>query len=55
MHCLCKFGPSVLSAGADNVIRIWDVMRASFDETYAHEKEIHALTEIRPEIFASGG
>lgn len=36
VHCICKFGPSVLSAGTDNVIRIWDVMRASFDETYSH-------------------
>lgn len=55
VHCLCKFGPNILSAGADNTIRIWDVMTASFDETFVHEKEVHALAEIRPEVFASGG
>lgn len=55
VHCLCKFGPSVLSAGADNTIRLWDIMRESFDETFTHEKEVHALAEIRNEFFASGG
>jgi len=38
VHCLCKFGPSVLSAGADNTIRLWDIMQGSFDESFTHEK-----------------
>lgn len=39
VHCLCKFGPNVLSAGADNIIRLWDVMRASFDETFLNKSK----------------
>jgi len=27
LHCICKFGPSVISAGADNTIRLWDIFR----------------------------
>lgn len=30
-------------------------MNGSFDETFSHEKEVHALAQIRPEFFASGG
>jgi WD40 repeat protein len=55
IYSICKFGPNVLAAGADNTIRLWDIMRSNFDETFIHEKEVYALAEIRPEFFASGG
>ena len=40
---MCKFGPSVLAGGTDGTIKLWDVMRQSFDETFPQEKEIYAI------------
>ena len=31
LHTVCKFGPSVLAAGADGTIKLWDIMRQSYD------------------------
>lgn len=29
--CMCKFGPNVLAAGSDGTIKLWDIMRQSYD------------------------
>ena len=38
LHCLCKFGPNVLAAGADGTIKLWDIIRQSYDELFPQEK-----------------
>lgn len=34
VYALCKFGPNVLAAGSDGTIKLWDIIRQSYDETY---------------------
>jgi len=31
IYTICKFGPNVLAAGSDGTIKLWDIMRQSFD------------------------
>lgn len=31
IHCLSRFGPNVLAAGADGLIRLWDIMGGIYD------------------------
>ena len=38
IYSLCKFGPSVLAGGSDGTIKLWDIMRQSFDEVFIQEK-----------------
>ena len=35
LHCVAKFGPNVLAGGADGTIKLWDVMRISYDEIFS--------------------
>lgn len=31
VHCLTKFGHNILAAGSDGTIKLWDIMRQSYD------------------------